>query len=74
MPRRNSALKIQYVPRYAVILMLLAIFEVNGNQVIFWQIFSNILNLKGLFCMQCYQAAASNDMKILQIECLIFAL
>lgn len=68
MTGRNCASKIQYVPRYAgsVILMLLAVLEVNGNQVISWQVFSNILNLKGLFCIQCYQAAASNDvMKIL---------
>lgn len=55
--------------------MLPAVPEVNGNQVISLQVFSNILNLKGLFCIQYYQAAASNDiLKILQIECLIFSL
>lgn len=75
MPGRNRASKIQYVPRYAITLMLLTILEVNGNQVVSWQVFSDILNLKGLFCIQYFQAAASNDiMKILQIEWLKFPL
>jgi len=50
MPGRKCTFKVQYVQRYAI--LLISIIEENGNKIISWEVSSDYLNLKGLFCIK----------------------
>lgn len=50
--KKNIVSKIEYVQRYALLLILITVLEENGNKIISWEVSSNLLNLKGLFCIK----------------------